>query len=152
MAKRKQKRPRLVVYLRKMTADTESHSYALRGVPVDKYDEVLNALTEMEVHDELMDVRLEDGEIIFGASEQDDIFSFDCEDVRDGFGGGLFCSFPCSAGKLTEKVQEMVESILGRRIRAHFVEEAKCTGELIWGESWRDDVALTEDERSAFGY
>ncbi|OGF73694.1 hypothetical protein A3J56_01905 [Candidatus Giovannonibacteria bacterium RIFCSPHIGHO2_02_FULL_46_20] len=123
-----------------MVSDIETDSYALRGIPSDKQKEVLDALEKVG---ELMYVRAEDGEIRFGVDEnkQDQIYSYEFDDDFDDDSYSFF------AGEVTKKVQETVGNILGRRIRAHFVEETASMGELIWGENWEEDVALTEDER-----
>ena len=141
----KEKRPRLVVYLRKMVSDLETDSYALRGIPFpsEKQKEVLDALKKVG---ELMYVRAEDGEIRFGVDEdsQDEICSYVDDDYDDD-------SHTFSAGEITKNVQETVGNILGRRISVHFMEETASI-ELIWGENWEEDVALTEDEREMLSY
>ena len=140
--RQKKTRPRLVVYIRKMVVDAEDHSYALRGIPKDKQDRVVNVLKGMEEQDGLMRIRVEEDEIVFGVREDSD---------------GDVCNYDHGdesyyVGELTEKIQEAVGRVLRRRIRADIEIEEESVGELIWGDDWNDcPGAFTEDERSAFG-
>lgn len=142
MKRKRQKRPLLVVYVRKLISSAEDHTYEVCHLAKDELSKVRQKLKKMK---DLMEVRIESGEVIAGVVEEkhDDIWDYDSHaHPEDAY----------SSGNLTKKVENAIEQVLGRRLRIEFVEEMESLGELIFGEDWKKEMAFTEEEREALSY
>lgn len=120
----------------KMDVDEEEYSFIVRGVPTDKQSALLETIDRIPG---FVNVEVQP---IYGEENVEIRIGLDGDEMGEGD------YYSLAHSKLIAAIRDVLGGVKIRK-RSVDGDNGKCLGELVFGEGWRENIALTEEEAEA---